>query len=164
MKKAVEKAEHHRYPSYEGMLSYREAVAGWYKRRFSANSIRKRGPLADRIQRGIGHIPLPSSTLAMYARAVSGLSCLSGRNTFCRWRIVPDDPDEDNAFLPDFKAIPESCAQKGKTDVPELSKQSDSCARSQRVLHGAIELAANTISSSAMTQHILKYIMTAKNR
>ena len=32
MKKAVENPVHHRYPSYEGMLSYRDAVAGWYKK------------------------------------------------------------------------------------------------------------------------------------
>lgn len=31
MKRAVEKPEHHRYPSYEGMLSFRQAVASWYK-------------------------------------------------------------------------------------------------------------------------------------
>jgi LL-diaminopimelate aminotransferase len=34
MKHAVEKPEHHRYPSYEGMISFREALAEWYKRRF----------------------------------------------------------------------------------------------------------------------------------
>ncbi|MDP3261034.1 MAG: aminotransferase class I/II-fold pyridoxal phosphate-dependent enzyme, partial [Thermodesulfovibrionales bacterium] len=37
MKKAVENSAHHRYPSYEGMLSYREAVAGWYKKRFNVS-------------------------------------------------------------------------------------------------------------------------------
>src|SRR3990172_3546324 len=37
MKKAVEKPEYHRYPSYEGMLSFREAVAGWYKKRFNVS-------------------------------------------------------------------------------------------------------------------------------
>src|SRR5512134_3618064 len=34
MKVAVEKPVHHRYPSYEGMLAYREAVAAWHRRRF----------------------------------------------------------------------------------------------------------------------------------
>ncbi len=34
MKRAVEKPEHHRYPTYNGMASFREAVARWYKRRF----------------------------------------------------------------------------------------------------------------------------------
>ena len=34
MKRAVEKPDNHRYPSYEGMLTYREAVANWYRERF----------------------------------------------------------------------------------------------------------------------------------
>ncbi len=34
MQKAVQNPSHHRYPSYEGMLSFREAVALWYKKRF----------------------------------------------------------------------------------------------------------------------------------
>ena len=35
IKKAVENPVHHRYPSYEGMQAYREAVSAWYKRRFN---------------------------------------------------------------------------------------------------------------------------------
>jgi len=35
MKKAVENPEHHRYPSYEGMFSYRKAVSDWYRQRFN---------------------------------------------------------------------------------------------------------------------------------
>ncbi|MEW6214977.1 MAG: aminotransferase class I/II-fold pyridoxal phosphate-dependent enzyme, partial [Nitrospirota bacterium] len=35
MKEAVENPINHRYPSYEGMLSFREAVASWYRRRFN---------------------------------------------------------------------------------------------------------------------------------
>src|SRR5512134_1156772 len=37
MKTAVENPEHQRYPSYEGMLSFRAAVAGWYTRRFNVH-------------------------------------------------------------------------------------------------------------------------------
>ena len=32
---AAKNPKHHQYPSYEGMLSFRKAVADWYKRRFS---------------------------------------------------------------------------------------------------------------------------------
>ena len=35
MRKAVKNPAHHQYPSYVGMLSFRQAVAGWYKRRFN---------------------------------------------------------------------------------------------------------------------------------
>jgi len=34
LKKAVEDPKNHRYPSYSGMLRFRESVANWYKRRF----------------------------------------------------------------------------------------------------------------------------------
>lgn len=34
MKEAVADPKNHRYPSYEGMLEYREAVAHWYEKRF----------------------------------------------------------------------------------------------------------------------------------
>src|SRR3990172_4876332 len=32
---SVENPKNHQYPSYEGMLIFREAVADWYKRRFN---------------------------------------------------------------------------------------------------------------------------------
>src|SRR4249920_3230359 len=32
---AAKDPKHHQYPSYEGMLSFRNAVADWYKRRFN---------------------------------------------------------------------------------------------------------------------------------
>jgi len=59
MKKAVENAVHHRYPSYEGMLSYRQAVAGWYKKRFGVSLDAKTEVLSlIGSKEGIGHIPL----------------------------------------------------------------------------------------------------------
>ena len=59
MKEAVEKPFNHRYPSYEGMLSFREAVARWYKKRFGV----KLDPQTEVLsligsKEGIGHIPL----------------------------------------------------------------------------------------------------------
>lgn len=59
MKRAVEKPTNHRYPSYEGMPSYREAVARWYKRRFNVDL----DPSTEVLsligsKEGIGHIPL----------------------------------------------------------------------------------------------------------
>ncbi len=34
MRQEVGNPKHHQYPAYEGMLSFRQAVADWYKRRF----------------------------------------------------------------------------------------------------------------------------------
>src|SRR5207245_8732042 len=59
MRQAVGNPKHHQYPSYEGMLSFRQAVADWYKRRFNVTL----NP-ADEVltligsKEGIGHVQL----------------------------------------------------------------------------------------------------------
>ena len=84
MKRAVENPAHHRYPSYEGMLSYREAVAGWYKKRFNV-SLNPKTEVLSLIgsKEGIGHIPLAFINPGCCSGPVSGLSCLSCRNIVC---------------------------------------------------------------------------------
>ncbi len=116
MKSAVEKPEHHRYPSYEGMLSYREAVASWYKRRFNV----RLNPVTEVLsligsKEGIGHIPLafvnpgdvvlvPSPGYPVYPVG----TLFAGGESY----IMP--LREDNGFLPDFKAIPENILERSK--------------------------------------------------
>ena len=116
MKKAVEKPEHHRYPSYEGMLSFRKAVAGWYKRRFDVAL----DPADEALsligsKEGIGHVPLafvePGDTVLVPSPGypVYPVSVLfaGGVSHFMPLR-------EENGFLPDFKAVPEETLQKAK--------------------------------------------------
>jgi LL-diaminopimelate aminotransferase len=116
MQIAVEKPEHHRYPSYEGMLLYREAVAEWYKRRFDVTI----DPATEALsligsKEGIGHIPLafvepgdtvlvPSPGYPVYPVSVLFAGGLS--------HIMP--LRKENGFLPDFKAIPGETLQKTK--------------------------------------------------
>jgi len=59
MKRAVEKPEHHRYPSYEGMFSFRKTVADWYKRRFGVD-LDPHTEIVTLIgsKEGIAHFPL----------------------------------------------------------------------------------------------------------
>lgn len=116
MKKAVEKPEHHRYPSYEGMLSFREAVAAWYKGRFNVDLDPKTEVLSlIGSKEGIGHIPLafvepgdivlvPSPGYPVYP--VSTL--FAGGESY----IMP--LTEDHHFLPDFNVIPEEILRKAK--------------------------------------------------
>ncbi len=116
MKKAVEKPEHHRYPSYEGMLSYREAVAGWYKRRFNVELDPEKEVLSlIGSKEGIGHIPLafidpgdivlvPSPGYPVYP---VGTKFAGGIPYFMPLR-------EENNFLPDLKVIPEDICHKAK--------------------------------------------------
>ncbi|MBI5203666.1 MAG: LL-diaminopimelate aminotransferase [Nitrospirae bacterium] len=116
MKKAVEKPAHHRYPSYEGMLSYRQAVAGWYKKRFnvSLNPVNEVLSLIGS-KEGIGHIPLafvnpgdvvlvPSPGYPVYPVG----TLFAGGESY----IMP--LKEENGFLPDLKTIPEEKLKKAK--------------------------------------------------
>jgi len=116
MKTAVEKPEHHRYPSYEGMVSFREAVAGWYKRRFDVTL----DPADEALsligsKEGIGHVPLafvepgdtvlvPSPGYPVYPVSVLFAGGVS--------HIMP--LREENGFLPDLKAVPHETLQKTK--------------------------------------------------
>jgi LL-diaminopimelate aminotransferase len=116
MKVAVEKPEHHRYPSYEGMLSFRESVSEWYKKRFHV-SLDPSNEVLSLLgsKEGIGHIPLafvepgdsvlvPSPGYPVYP--VSTL--FAGGESY----IMP--LREENGFLPDFRAIPEKTLTKAK--------------------------------------------------
>ncbi|MCG2709812.1 MAG: LL-diaminopimelate aminotransferase [Thermodesulfovibrionales bacterium] len=116
MKKAVENPAHHRYPSYEGMLSYRDAVAGWYKKRFNVSLDPKTEVLSlIGSKEGIGHIPLafinpgdvvlvPSPGYPVYP---VGTLFAGGESHIMPLR-------EANGFLPDFKIIPEDVLKKAK--------------------------------------------------
>ncbi|MDA8214331.1 MAG: LL-diaminopimelate aminotransferase [Nitrospiraceae bacterium] len=116
MKKAVEKPVHHRYPSYEGMLSYREAVASWYKQRFNVSLDPKTEVLSlIGSKEGIGHIPLafvnPGDVVLVPSPGypVYPVGTLFAGGESC---IMP--LKEENGFLPDFKAIPEDVLKRAK--------------------------------------------------
>lgn len=116
MKKAVEKPEHHRYPSYEGMLSFREAVAKWYGKRFNIG-IDPHTEVLSLIgsKEGIGHIPLafvnPGDTVLVpspgYPVYPIGTLFAGGESFFMPLR-------KENDFLPDLDAIPAKVFRKTK--------------------------------------------------
>jgi LL-diaminopimelate aminotransferase len=116
MQKAVENPVHHRYPSYEGMLSFREAVSKWYRKRFRAG-LDPHTEVLSLIgsKEGIGHIPLafinpgdivlvPSPGYPVYP---VGTLFAGGKSHFMPLR-------EENNFLPDLNAIPTKVLQKTK--------------------------------------------------
>uniref|UniRef100_A0A7C4AIS8 Aminotransferase n=1 Tax=Thermodesulfovibrio aggregans TaxID=86166 RepID=A0A7C4AIS8_9BACT len=116
MKKAVENPEHHRYPSYEGMLLYRQAVSRWYKRRFNIELDPEKEVLSlIGSKEGIGHIPLafvdpgdivlvPSPGYPVYP---VGTKFAGGVPYFMPLR-------EENNFFPDIDSIPEDVCKKAK--------------------------------------------------
>jgi LL-diaminopimelate aminotransferase len=116
MKEAVEKPFNHRYPSYEGMLSFREAVARWYKKRFGV----KLDPQTEVLsligsKEGIGHIPLafvnPGDTVLVPS---PGYPVYSTGTLFAGGRSYTMPLREENDFLPDFDIIPKKVLLKTK--------------------------------------------------
>jgi LL-diaminopimelate aminotransferase len=116
MKKAVQKPEHHRYPSYEGMLAYREAVAEWYKRRFGVD-IDPNAEVLSLIgsKEGIGHISFAFVNPGDVVLCPSpGYPVYSIGTMFAGGEPYFMPLTEENSFLPDLKAIPESVLQRAK--------------------------------------------------
>jgi LL-diaminopimelate aminotransferase len=116
MKLAAAEPRNHQYPSYEGLLSFRQAVAGWYKRRFGVTL----DPASEVLtligsKEGIGHVPLafidpgdvvlvPSPGYPVYPVATG----FAGGTSY----IMP--LKKENRFLPDLAAIPKDIAKKAK--------------------------------------------------
>jgi LL-diaminopimelate aminotransferase len=113
---AAKNAKHHQYPSYEGMLAFRTAVADWYKRRFNVTL----NP-ADEVltligsKEGIGHIHLafvdPGDVVLVPS---PGYPVYPVGTSFCGGvtHIMP--LTKANGFLPDLTAIPRDVAKKAK--------------------------------------------------
>ncbi len=114
--KALAKPEHHQYPSYEGMLSFRTAVADWYRRRFSVIL----DPATEVVgligsKEGIGHLPLafvePGDAVLIpepgYPVYHAGTLFAGGESYFMP--IL-----ESNGFMPDLDRIPESVLKRAK--------------------------------------------------
>lgn len=116
MQQEAANPKHHQYPSYEGMLRFRQAVADWYKWRFGV-SLDPANEVLTLIgsKEGIGHVPLafvdpgdvvlvPSPGYPVYP---VGTSFAGGVPYF-----MP--VTQANHYLPDLGAIPKDVARKAK--------------------------------------------------
>jgi LL-diaminopimelate aminotransferase len=143
MKRAVEKPDNHRYPSYEGMLTYREAVADWYKRRFRV-TLDPRTEVLSLIgsKEGIGHIPLafvnpgdvvlvPSPGYPVYP---VGTLFAGGESHFMPLL-------EKNKFLPDFSLIPRNVLKRAKLLFINYPNNPTSAVAPKRFYKDVVELA-----------------------
>ena len=108
--------QNHRYPSYEGLLSFREAAANWYLSRFGV----KLNPETEVLsligsKEGIGHIPLafinPGDVVLVpdpgYPVYQAG-TVLAGGVPY----LMPIT--EANTYLPDFKQVPSDILSQAK--------------------------------------------------
>jgi LL-diaminopimelate aminotransferase len=116
MKEAVQKPEHHRYPSYEGMLSFRQAVSEWYRSRFNV-TVDPRSEVLSLIgsKEGIGHIPLAFVNPGDHVLVPSpGYPVYPVSTLFADGKSFLMPLREENGFLPDFTSIPENILRNAK--------------------------------------------------
>ncbi len=116
MKLAVEKVERQKYPSYEGMLKFRESVANFYRRRKGV----KLNPENEVValigsKEGIAHLPL-----AFVNRGDIVLVPDPGYPVYFASTLLADGRayeiplKEENNFLPDLESIPDEIASRAK--------------------------------------------------
>jgi len=116
LKREAQEPANHRYPSYEGLLSFREAVAGWYESRFGVAL----DPVCEVVsligsKEGIAHLPLAfvdPGDVGLYADP--GYPVYSVAISFAGGTPVSLPLKEENGFLPDLEAIPAETARKAK--------------------------------------------------
>lgn len=116
MKDAVERPENHRYPSYEGMFSFRKAVAEWYRRRFKV-ILNPETEVLSLIgsKEGIGHVPLAFINPGDFSLVPSpGYPVYSIATLFAGGRSYEMSLVRKNNFLPDLKSIPQGISKKAK--------------------------------------------------
>lgn len=144
MKKAVGDPAHHRYPSYEGMLSFRQSVADWYRKRFSV----RLDPGTEVLsligsKEGIGHVPLafvdPGATVLVPSPGypVYPVSVLFAGGKGHTMPLL-----EKNDFLPDLKAIPRSVLKKAKLMFINYPNNPTSAVAGREFYKEVIDLAA----------------------
>ena len=113
---AAKNPKHHQYPSYEGMLSFRTAVADWYKRRFKV-TLNPTDEVLTLIgsKEGIGHIHLALVDPGDIVLVPSpGYPVYPVGTAFCGGVSHLMPLTKANGFLPDLNAIPKDVARKAK--------------------------------------------------
>jgi len=116
LKIAAENPKNHRYPSYEGMIEFRTAVARWYERRFGV----KLNPGTEVLsligsKEGIAHIPLAFVNPGDYVLVPSpGYPVYRVSTLFAGGTPYFLPLRKENGFLPNFSEIPKQVAEKAK--------------------------------------------------
>jgi len=116
MAEAAQDPRHHRYPSYEGMLLFREAAADWYGDRFGVVL----DPATEVLtligsKEGIAHLPLafidPGDTVLI---PDPGYPVYQAATVFAGGTPVALPLYPSNGFLPDLESIPLDVLRKAK--------------------------------------------------
>ena len=116
LNEAVHDARNHRYPSYEGMPVFRQAVANWYEKRFHV-SLDPEAEVLTLIgsKEGIAHVPLAFVDPGDYALVPNPGYPVYRVATLFAGGVPHFMPlVGENGFLPDFSKIPTGVAEKAK--------------------------------------------------
>jgi LL-diaminopimelate aminotransferase len=116
LKREAAEGANHRYPSYEGLPAFRQAVAEWYERRFGVSL----DPLREVVsligsKEGIAHLPLAfvdPGDVGLYTDP--GYPVYKVAISFAGGTAVGLSLEEENGFLPDLEAIPVETARRAK--------------------------------------------------
>ena len=116
LKVGAEDPENHRYPSYQGMRSFRVAVSDWYKERFNVDI----DPDTEVValigsKEGIAHAPLAfidPGDVGLYADP--GYPVYPTSISFAGGAPYAAPLYKDNGFLPDLNAIPEDIRESAR--------------------------------------------------
>lgn len=117
LREAAGRPANHRYPSYEGMPAFRQAVADWYAARFGVDDLDPKREILCTIgsKEAIGHFPFawvnpgdlvlaPSPGYPVYAIAAR----------FAGGEVLSLPLTEANGFLPDLEAIDDAVWDRAK--------------------------------------------------
>ncbi len=116
LKKASEDPKNHRYPSYEGMIEFRRAVAQWFEKRFHLTF----DPETEILtligsKEGIAHIPLAFVNPGDYVLVPSpGYPVYRVATLFAGGTPYFLPLLKENGFLPKLSNIPKEVAEKTK--------------------------------------------------
>lgn len=107
---------HHQYPSYQGMLEFRRAAAGYYKTRWGVELDAEKEVVAlIGSKEGIAHFPLafvdPGDLVLV---PDPGYPVYAVGTRFCGGEVHLVPLRRENGFLPDLKAIPDDVARRAK--------------------------------------------------
>jgi LL-diaminopimelate aminotransferase len=143
MKTAVENPRHHRYPSYEGMPEFREAVADYYISRFGV-PLDPGGEVVSLIgsKEGIAHTPLAFINPGDIVLCPDPAYPVYGIATLFAGGIVHEMPLlESNGFLPDLSAIPDEIRNRAKLIFLNYPNNPTSASASREFLEEAVQFA-----------------------
>lgn len=142
MQKAVEKVERQKYPSYEGMLEFRESAAEFYRRRKGVSLDPEREIIAlIGSKEGIAHLPLAFVNDGDYVLVPDPGYPVYYASTVMAGGMVYYMPlKAENKFLPDLEAIPSEILRKTKIMFLNYPNNPTSAVAEKEFIKSAVDL------------------------